>query len=137
MRKFAPYEISCYTVPTRFFILQLLIYPRIAKCIGYRGTVTVGLLLFGVMSVLFPFSNRITGPIGDSGDIIKPDNFNLTTNSSIESDFCGHQLSGDGSENLVNENSVNRIPIRVWSWLVFNLTLWIISRWVGGYMHGH
>ena len=111
-------------------ILQLLVYPRIARRIGYRRTLTVGLLLFGVMSILFPFSNRITGPIGDgNGDIIDPGSSNLSNSSSgIESDFCGHQLSGDGSENLVNENSVSRIPIRVWSWLVFHLTLWIISR---------
>ncbi len=81
--------------------------------------------------MLFPFSNRITGPIGDGSDITESGNFNssgVAANGSIESDFCGNQLSGDGSENLVNENSVSRIPIRVWSWLVFNLTIWIISR---------
>ena len=114
-----------------FFILQLLLYPWIAKRIGYRGTVIFGLLFFGVMSILFPFSNRITGPIGDGSDITDSGDFNsssMATNGSIESDFCGHQLNGDESDNLVNENSVSRIPIRVWSWLVFNLTIWIISR---------
>jgi MFS family permease len=124
----ARHTYSFYSFTVIFLlVLQLFVYPWIAKRIGYRRTLICGLLLFGVMSVLFPFSNRITGPIGDGGDVI---DFNSTTNGSVESDFCGHKLSGDDSDNLVNENSVSRIPVRVWSWLVFNLTLWIISRWV-------
>ena len=109
-------------------------YPRIATLVGYRGSVICGLVLFSVMSVLFPFSNRITGPIGDGSDITESSTFNSSgaeaNNISVEFDFCGHQLSGDSSENLVNENSVARIPVKVWSWLIFNLTLWIISRCV-------
>ena len=118
-------------------VLQLFIYPRIVKRIGYRRSVMLGLFLFSIMTVLFPLSNVITGPIKQddegSGD------FNSSTsivNASSELDFCGHNLSADGSENLVNENSVVRVPARVWIWLTFHMAVWVISRLVE-FLFGH
>ena len=106
-------------------------YPRIVKRIGYRRSVMLGLFIFSIMTILFPLSNVITGPITQeyegSGD------FNSNTsivNTSTGLDFCGHNLTTDGSENLVNENSVIRVPVRVWAWLTFHMTLWVISRLV-------
>ena len=93
----------------------------------------LGLFLFSIMSVLFPLSNQITGPIDDDNDLMAMTGSGLnsseTDNASLSTfDFCGHNLSGNGSQNLVNENSVVRIPAKVWVWLMFNLTFWIISR---------
>ena len=117
----------CVSISCVFF-LQLFVYPRIAVFLGYRRTLMFGLFLFSVMSVLFPLSNRITGPIGDDMTTAMGSGFNSSTNVSDKYDFCGHHLSNESSENLVNENSVARVPARIWLWLTFDLTLWIISR---------
>lgn len=85
-----------------------------------------GLFVFSVMSVLFPLSNQITGPITYDDDLATMEGSGGYNSSEL--DYCGHNLSVDG--NLVNENSVARIPARVWIWLAFILTVWIISRLV-------
>ena len=109
-------------------------FPRIAKCLGYRHTFTLSVLLFGSMSLLFPFSNRITGPIDDdlltTVDAGSGSGFNSSANGSIEMDYCGNVISGESSENLVNEDSVKRIPAKVWFTLMFINGTWITSRFV-------
>ena len=85
-----------------------------------------GLFVFGVICLLFPFSNRITGPIGDDIDLWGS-GLN-STDGDVKMDYCGNKLSGEDADNLVNENSVDRIPVRVWFWLIFVLAFWIISR---------
>ena len=90
-----------------------------------------GLVAFSIVCVLFPFSNWITGPIEDDSDLELFGGSGLnSTGEVIKFDFCGNKLNGEDSENLVNENSVVRIPVRVWAWLIFVLTAWIIARLV-------
>ena len=98
------------------------------------GIVILGVLLFGTMSLIFPFSNKITGPIDDDSeatmDAGSGSGFNLSANVSIELDYCGNVISGENSENLVNENSVKRVPARVWFTLIFIVGTWITSEFV-------
>ena len=75
--------------------------------------------------MIFPLSNKITGPIDDD------DLSSLgSANGSIFSnglDYCGNDLNGQDS---VNENSVVRIPAKVWATLILINAVWIISRLV-------
>ena len=112
-------------------------FPRIAKCLGYRYTFLFGVLLFGFLSFTFPFANRITGPIDDNfmSDVDIGSGFGLNSsqlfiNVSTDLDFCGNDISSDGSENLVNENSVTRVPAKVWITLVLIVGVWLTSQLV-------
>ena len=51
----------------------------------------------------------------------------LVANGSSELDYCGNNVN---SESLVSENSVKRIPAKVWFTLMFINGIWIISRFV-------
>jgi MFS family permease len=120
---------------------QLLVYPHIARYLGYRKTLQFGILVFIVCYMLLPFSNRITGPIEPQDPLC----LNATSNSS-SSIFSGSG-SGSGSgvfENAtdtnstayceiddvigVNENSIKRVPISVWLILLAVMCLLVISR---------
>ena len=113
-------------------------FPRIAKCLGYRYTFLLGVLLFGSMSVTFPFANQITGPIEDNyvstvmdtGSGSGLNSSQLFSNISIidELDYCGNNVSGAASGNLVNENSVKRVPAKVWITLMLIVGVWLTSQ---------
>ncbi len=76
--------------------------------------------------MIFPLSNKITGPIDDGG-LLSMGSGNGSI-SSIELDYCGNDLNSD--EASVNENSVVRIPAKVWVTLILINAIWIISRLV-------
>ena len=76
--------------------------------------------------MIFPLSNKITGPIGDDG-LLSLGSGNGSISSS-ELDYCGNDLNGEDSS--VNENSVVRVPARVWATLILINAVWIISRLV-------
>ena len=76
------------------------------------------------MSLIFPLSNKITGPIDDSGLSLGS---GINGSVSTELDYCGNDLNSEGS---VNENSVVRIPAKVWVTLILINGIWIISRLV-------
>ena len=79
--------------------------------------------------MIFPFSNKITGPIDDDGlSSLGSANGSI---SSSDLDYCGNDLNGDDS---VNENSVMRIPAKVWATLILINAIWIISRLVYTYV---
>ena len=74
--------------------------------------------------MIFPLSNKITGPIADDGlSSLGSGNGSI---SSSELDYCGNDLNGEDSS--VNENSVVRVPARVWATLILINAVWIISR---------
>ena len=73
--------------------------------------------------MIFPLSNKITGPIGDD-DLSSLGSANGSLSTS-ELDYCGNDLNGEGS---VNENSVVRVPAKVWGTLILINATWIISR---------
>ena len=94
------------------------------------------MLLFGAMSLTFPFSNRITGPINDdltstTADVGSGSGINssgLTTSIiSDELDYCGNNVS-EGI--AVNEDSIRRVPAKVWITLIIIVGIWITSRFV-------
>ena len=109
-------------------------FPRIAKCLGFRYTFLLGVLLFGSMSCTFPFANKITGPIEesamDAGSGSGLNSSELFSNTSIvdELDFCGDNMSSAASANLVNENSVGRVPAKVWITLILIVGVWLTSQ---------
>ena len=116
---------------------KAFVVPRIFKCLGYRYTFLLGVLLFGSMSVTFPFANRITGPIEDdfvstmdAGSGSGINSSELLSNTSIidELDYCGNNVSSAASENLVNENSVKRVPAKVWITLMLIVGVWLTSQ---------
>ncbi|XP_006819021.1 uncharacterized protein LOC102803972, partial [Saccoglossus kowalevskii] len=53
-------------------IYQLAVYPSIVKNIGFKHTLKVGLVMFGVTASLIPTLNRIAGPIS------RPSTHNIT-----------------------------------------------------------
>ena len=94
------------------------------------------------MSLIFPFSNKITGPITPTNDDIMSINLQLGSGSgsgvnssttvselvgSHLQDFCGNN---ETSEVHVNENSVKRVPVKVWLTLMTIVGVWISSRFV-------
>ena len=94
------------------------------------------MLLFGAMSLTFPFSNQITGPIDDdlastTADVGSGSGLNssgLTTyviNSEL--DYCGNNIS-EGI--AVNEDSIKRVPAKVWITLITIVGVWITFRFV-------
>ena len=113
-------------------------HPRIAKCLGFRYTFLLGVLLNASMSFTFPFANRITGPIEDdfvsaveagSGSGLNASS-ELFSNISVvgELDYCGNDVSSAASANLVNENSVKRVPAKVWITLMLIVGVWLTSQ---------
>jgi len=56
-------------------ITQVLLYPLVAKLLGYRNSFRIGAALFTVGCVLMPLANHISGPIGNS----QSDNSNSTS----------------------------------------------------------
>ena len=118
---------------------QLLVYPRLVKLLGYRRTFQFGVFACVACFLILPFSNWITGPIGDAAD-------NLCSGSETNSTSSSSVYSGSGSggfvaanstgfcqvdyETSVNENSVSRIPARVWAMLLSVMALLVISRYV-------
>ena len=107
-------------------------FPRIARCLGYRYTYIFGALLFGSMSLIFPLANRITGPIEDSFtsdmDGSGLNSSDLFASVSAELDYCGNNISSAASGNLVNENSVKRVPAKVWITLMLIVGVWLTSQ---------
>ena len=79
----------------------------------------ISLVIFIIGSLLLPWCNTITGPIdplvissgSGSGD-------------NISSDFCGRL----DSESSVNENSIVRLPAKVWAIIFLSLLMTILSR---------
>jgi MFS family permease len=116
---------------------QLLVYPRLVELLGYRRTFQFGVFACVACFMILPFSNRITGPIGDAA-------YNLCSGSQTNSTSASSSVySGSGSggfaanstgfcrvdyETNVNENSVLRIPARVWAMLLTVMALLVISR---------
>ena len=78
----------------------------------------IGLVIFIIGSLLLPWCNTITDPIdplvissgSGSGD-------------NISSDFCGRL----DSESSVNENSIVRLPAKVWAIVLLSLLMMILS----------
>ncbi len=52
----------------------------------------------------------------------------LFGNVSAELDYCGNNISSAASENLVNENSVKRVPAKVWITLMIIIGVWLTSQ---------
>ena len=112
--------------------MQLCVFPLTIKCIGYRWTLRLGLVLFAVSCVLLPFSSQIAGPIPNTSVL----NASLVYSGSGSGsgfqnstgfDFCGNDVS---EEMYVNTNSVKRIPINVWVVVIVFLSLMVVSRYV-------
>ncbi len=108
-------------------LLQFFVFPRIAKCIGYRHTYKLGCALFAVSCILLPLSNLISGPVSSletgsgsgSGSGMVLDN-----SSATDVDFCGVSFS-DAS---INVDSVSRVPARVWVVIMLITVLNVFSR---------
>ena len=93
------------------------------------------------MSLLFPFANKITGPIADDDDVMSISmdpgsgsgyGLNLSDPNVDDHgrifDFCVTNMSSEAL--TVNENSVKRVPVKVWLTLVAIVAVWITSRCV-------
>lgn len=120
--------VCCITILLYVFVslIQLFAFPWISKCLGYRRTFHLGLLLFAATTVVLPFSNQITGPIPE------PPGSNSTSGSGSGSgfenstDYCGNNLSAELS---VNVNSVKRIPLYVWAFVTAILGIQVMNRY--------
>ena len=119
--------------------MQLSVFPLIIKCIGYRWTLRLGLVLFAVSCVLLPFSSQITGPIPNTS----VENASLVYSgsgsgsgfqNSTTFDYCGNDFS---EEMHVNTNSVKRIPLYVWVVVIIFLSLMVVSRHVNSWYCMH
>ena len=121
-----------------FLSSKTFVYPRIAKCLGFRYSFMLSALLFGSMSITFPFANQITGPIEDSflsamdtgsgSGLNSSELFSNATSIIDDLDFCGNNVSSSNAANLVNENSVKRVPAKVWITLMFIVGVWLTSQ---------
>ena len=125
-------------------LLQLLVYPHIAKHLGYRKTLQMGISIFIVCYMLLPFANRITGPVdtspdGPCGNGTSADDLSGSRSGSGILDNATLDLNATDSNSTqyctvdyeigVNENSIVRVPLRVWALLLFVMTLLVMSRY--------
>ena len=94
------------------------------KLLGYRNLLRVSLVVFACSCILLPWSNRITGPI----DTISNDTgsgMDLMMNDSSNYDYCGRSPE----EASVNEDSISRLPAKVWAVVLLALLAMIVSRY--------
>ena len=122
--------VDCFLI-----LMQLSGFPLTVKCIGYRWTLRLGLVLFAVSCVLLPFSSQIAGPIPNTSVL----NASLVYSgsgfqNSTGFDFCGNDVS---EEMYVNTNSVKRSPINVWVVVIVFLSLMEVSRYVNSWYCMH
>lgn len=87
------------------------------------------MLIFVFGCLLLPWSNTITGPIqeeevmaGESGSGNESGS-GVSLNETI-TDYCGRSAD----ESSINENSVKRIPAKVWAILLLSLLSMILAR---------
>ena len=101
-------------------------YPRLAKLFGYRHFYRIGLTLLIVSIILFPWSNAITGPISDdpsiSGSGMVPGSGDGNSTSNLS--YCGDTTD----TSTVNENSIARLPAKVFAVMLIILATYYLSR---------
>ena len=125
--------------------MQLLVYPHVAKRLGYRRTLQLGIAISTACTIVLPFSSRIAGPL--SGSANGPCN-----NGSSPTVFSGSGSGGSGIFDTatldlnatdanstqycqidyvigVNDNSIARLPFRVWIVLLSVMILLVVSRY--------
>ena len=109
--------------------LQSLVFPRVVNILKYRKTFDLGLLLFAISSIIFPFSNQISGHI-------PVQQFNFTGSGSGMMDtsipFCGPGSIMDDKSNSTDiiGNPITRVPARVWAVIMIITTIQILGRFV-------
>ena len=135
----SPYNAACMNgnrvVDCFLILMQLCVFPLTVKCIGYRWTLRLGLVLFAVSCVLLPFSSQITGPIPNTSVlnaslVYSGSGSGSEFQNSTAFDYCGNDLS---EEMHVNTNSVKRIPIYVWVVVIIFLFVMVVSRYVNSW----
>ena len=87
----------------------------------------MSVIIFACGSILLPWSNAISGPIGNSetgGHNETGSGMNPMFNDSSYYDYCGRAPE----ESSINENSISRIPAKVWAVMLLALLAMIISR---------
>ena len=92
------------------------------RLLGYRRLMRISMIVFVAGSLLLPWCNTITGPIDLV--VISSGSGSGEWNTNISSDFCG----GLDSESSVNENSIVRLPAKVWAIVLLYLLMNILSR---------
>ena len=110
---------------SRVSYLQFFVFPRIAKCFGFRHTYKIGCVLFGVTSVLLPLSNRISGPTFFSEEEEMFSGNGSGNGSDFELDYCGKSINS-----AEETNSVSRVPARVWAVIMTITVMMVFSRQV-------
>lgn len=104
-------------------VYQPIVFPRTVKLLGYRNLLRASLVVFACSCILLPWSNRITGPIdtisNDTGSGMDP-----MMNDSSNYDYCGRSPE----EASVNEDSISRLPAKVWAVVLLALLAMIVSR---------
>ena len=116
----------CISVIFKLYF-QPIVFPRTAKLLGYRNVLRVSVIIFACGCILLPWSNTITGPIenGETGRHNETGNgMNSMFNDSSYYDYCGRTPE----ESSINENSVIRIPAKVWAVVLLALLAQIIAR---------
>ena len=107
----------------------------------------IAILCLGIVTMLVPLSNTITGPI--SGGVANTTNASQVVNGSFSDgefsgfsnsslffddsgDYCSNStLDGSG----VNENSIKRVPVYIWAFLIFLNASIFLSRYVVAIRH--
>ena len=131
--QYALHTMHAYNFIECFLLLmQLSVFPLIVRCVGYRWTLRLGLVLFAVSCVLLPFSNQITGPIPNTSALNASLSYSGSGSgsgfqNSTTFDYCENDLSDEMHANI---NSVIRIPIYVWVVVVITLLVMMVSRYV-------
>ena len=137
---------------------QILLYPKVAKLLGYRRSFRAGLVVFSIGCILLPLANQISGPIeinqsdaskNNANSTVLVNNTNTTENDYYYDDDDGvvDDMGGSVSlddiltndtchssrlESSTGANSIGHIPARVWltvSWIMIMITL---GRYVMG-----
>ena len=125
---------ACVISISLFLIfLQLFLFPLVTKWAGFRNTFRLGIVTFGLMAFLLPFSNRITGLIVPSNSSVY-DNSMYSGRNLFEEEtehFCNYtQIVNSSFDSSVNVNSVLRVPFQIWFVLISIVTVATIGRFV-------
>lgn len=112
--------------------MQFFVFPRIAKCIGFRHTYKLGCAIFGISAAILPLSNRISGPVS-----YHEDEFSSGSGSGsglapffVYNDSCGNLINVTDNTTSTGGSSVSRIPGRVWVVIMIITAFIVFARMI-------
>ena len=87
----------------------------------------ISLVVFAIGNLLLPWANNITGPIYQQDPGSENGSGSETGSAILEAGYCGFNDSGG---EMVQENSIKRLPASVWALMLLFTLMIILGRYI-------